>query len=92
LAIIPACFVSGFVCSLWKLLKADNSQIAQVCVPLLIHCLTQPSGSDVFWKLVQTDFTSEDWKIRFSAGELFLGVDLAQKLLYCAKLESSLSV
>jgi len=40
-----------------------------VAVPLLIHCgLAQPTGANVFWELVENDFNSEDWKVRFSAG------------------------
>ena len=56
------------MCSLWQLLQADNSHVASVAVPLLIHCLAQPTGANVFWELVENDFNSEDWKVRFSAG------------------------
>lgn len=54
--------------SLWQLLQAENSHVASVAVPLLIHCLAQPTGADVFWELVESDFNNEDWKVRFSAG------------------------
>ena len=54
---------------MWKLLQAEHSHIATVCVPLLLHCLTLPSGADVFWNLVENDFNDEDWKIRFAAGK-----------------------
>jgi len=60
--------VSSFMCSLWHLLQADNTHVASVAVPLLIHCLAQPSGANVFWELVENDFNSEDWKVRFAAG------------------------
>ena len=59
-----------FLRSLWKLLKAKQSQLAYVAVPLLLHCLTLPTGSDIFWRLVEDDFTNEEWKIRFAAGNL----------------------
>ena len=59
-----------FLRSLWKLLKAKQSQLAYVAVPLLLHCLTLPTGSDIFWRLVEDDFTNEEWKIRFAAGIL----------------------
>uniref|UniRef100_A0A914UX21 Protein unc-79 homolog n=1 Tax=Plectus sambesii TaxID=2011161 RepID=A0A914UX21_9BILA len=54
---------------LWKLLRAEYSQIAEVCVPLLMHCLTLPSGEEMFWRSVNDDFTSEDWALRFAAVE-----------------------
>ena len=58
----------GFAYSLWQLLQADNSHVASVAVPLLIHCLAQTTGANVFWELVENDFNNEDWKVRFSAG------------------------
>ncbi|XP_074643701.1 protein unc-79 homolog [Tubulanus polymorphus] len=63
------CLRKMLIPNLWKLLGADLSHIAAVAVPLLLHCLTLPSGSDVFWKLVENDFTSEDWKLRYAAVE-----------------------
>ncbi|KAJ8308209.1 hypothetical protein KUTeg_013083 [Tegillarca granosa] len=53
--------------SLWKLMQAQHSQLASVSVPLLLHCLTLPSGSDVLWKLVEDDFNHDDWCVRFAA-------------------------
>lgn len=55
--------------SLWKLLQAEHAHITTECVPLLLHCITLPSGADIFWKLIDNDFGSEDWKERFAAGE-----------------------
>ena len=54
--------------SMWKLLQADHSYIAEVCVPILLHSLTVAGGSDVLWGLVEEDFSSQDWRNRFSAG------------------------
>lgn len=48
---------------------AEHSQLAFVGVPLLVHCLTLPTGADIFWKIVEDEFTSEDWRVRFSAGK-----------------------
>ena len=55
--------------SLWKLLQARHSQLASVSVPLLLHCLTLPTGADMLWKIIEDDFGNEDWKCRFAAGE-----------------------
>lgn len=55
--------------SLWRLLEAKHSTLGTLGVPLLLHCLTIQSGADVFWHLVEEDFTSEDWTFRFSAVE-----------------------
>ena len=57
--------------SLWKLLQAEHSQIAIQCVPLLLHCLTLPTGADLLWKLVEDDFNNDDWRARFSAGKFY---------------------
>lgn len=40
-----------------------------MCVPLLLHCITLPLGSDVFWRVVQDAFNDNDWRIRFQAVE-----------------------
>ncbi|CAH1792396.1 unnamed protein product [Owenia fusiformis] len=66
---VKFCMKKTLIPSLWKLLQAEHSQIALVCVPLLLHCLTLPSGSDILWHLVETDFTDEDWRSRFAAVE-----------------------
>lgn len=39
------------------------------CVPLILYCLTLPTGADIFWKLVDEDFNNDDWKVRFAAGK-----------------------
>lgn len=38
-------------------------------VPLLLHCITLPHGSDVFWNIVQEAFHHKDWRVRFTAVE-----------------------
>lgn len=54
--------------NLWTLLQAEFSQISQICVPLLLHCITLPSGY-IFWKLVEEDFHDSNWRARFTAVE-----------------------
>ncbi|XP_076235457.1 UNC-79 domain-containing protein [Calliopsis andreniformis] len=55
--------------NMWELLNAEHSHIAQVTVPLLLHCVTLPSGTDTFWRLVQEEFHNLDWRVRFVAVE-----------------------
>ncbi|KAL9895823.1 UNC-79 domain-containing protein isoform 7-T8 [Glossina fuscipes fuscipes] len=55
--------------NLWDLCNAEQSHICQVCVPLLLHCITLPLGSDVFWRVVQEAFHDTDWRVRFTAVE-----------------------
>ena len=49
---------------LWHLLESSHSQVAQVAVPLLMHSVGLPGGSDVLWKSLDEDFHSEDWRVR----------------------------
>ncbi|XP_031336357.1 protein unc-79 homolog [Photinus pyralis] len=53
--------------NLWNLCNSEHSHICQEAVPLLLHCITLPAGSDVFWRVVQEEFHNTDWKIRFTA-------------------------
>lgn len=62
-------FLFYFFISLWDLCNAEHSHIAEAAVPLLLHCITLPLGSDVFWRIVQEDFHDSDWRIRFTAVE-----------------------
>ncbi|XP_011310336.1 protein unc-79 homolog isoform X3 [Fopius arisanus] len=55
--------------NLWELLNAEHSHIAQVTVPLLLHCITLHCGTDTFWRLVQEEFHNSDWRVRFVAVE-----------------------
>ncbi|GAB6020639.1 hypothetical protein CHUAL_003310 [Chamberlinius hualienensis] len=55
--------------NLWNRLRLDHSHVAQLGVQLLLHCLTLPSGADTFWKVLEENFHSKDWKIRFSSVE-----------------------
>jgi hypothetical protein len=53
---------------LWTLLKSQYAQVGQLAVPLIIHAITLPCGEDVFWNVVNRDFTSDQWEVRFKAG------------------------
>ncbi|RWS14223.1 protein unc-79-like protein [Dinothrombium tinctorium] len=55
--------------NLWSLAQAEFSQISQLCVPVLLHCITLPAGRDVFWRIVDEDFHDSDWRARFRAVE-----------------------
>ncbi|XP_073986418.1 UNC-79 domain-containing protein isoform X3 [Rhodnius prolixus] len=55
--------------NLWNLCNAEHSHICEVCVPILLHCITLPSGSDAFWRVLQDEFHSNDWRVRFVAVE-----------------------
>ena len=56
--------------SFWTLLDGEISQVTQIIVPLVIHCLALKKGSDVMWELVERDMLSEDWQARFRASKL----------------------
>ncbi|KAK4872146.1 hypothetical protein RN001_016270 [Aquatica leii] len=55
--------------NLWTLCNSEHSHISQEAVPLLLHCITLPAGSDVFWRVIQEEFHDADWKVRFTAVE-----------------------
>lgn len=62
------------VCSLWSFvgqIVSSNflSQIAQISVPLLLHCIALPCGLSVITHLINKDFKNEDWCVRFAAIE-----------------------
>ncbi|CAH2007924.1 unnamed protein product [Acanthoscelides obtectus] len=55
--------------NLWELCNSEHSQICQVVVPVLLHCITLPVGFDVFWRVIQEEFHNTDWCVRFTAVE-----------------------
>ncbi|XP_065352317.1 protein unc-79 homolog isoform X2 [Cloeon dipterum] len=55
--------------NLWNLLNAEHGHICDVCVPVLLHCITLPCGLDVFWNIIQKAFHHQDWRQRFTAVE-----------------------
>ncbi|XP_025104233.1 protein unc-79 homolog isoform X4 [Pomacea canaliculata] len=58
-----------FIPMQWQLLQTARSHLATLIVPLLLHCMTLPTGATVLWHLVEDDFSSDDWKVRFAAVE-----------------------
>ncbi|KAG9510802.1 Protein unc-79-like protein [Fragariocoptes setiger] len=54
---------------LWSLCQLESSEIARICVPLLMHCITLPWGVRLFRDLVEQDFNNDDWLSRFRAVE-----------------------
>lgn len=51
------------------MLKSEFCQLASLAVPQLLHALSLSNGADIFWNLINSNFNSKDWKIRFEAGE-----------------------
>lgn len=59
----------GWSFSLWSMLKSRFCQLASLAVPQLLHALSLSHGADIFWNLINSNFNSKDWKIRFEAGK-----------------------
>ncbi|XP_078418310.1 protein unc-79 homolog [Cetorhinus maximus] len=57
------------ISSLWKVLKSEFSQLASVAIPLFLHALSLSHGADIFWNIIDSNFNSKDWKMRFEAVE-----------------------
>uniref|UniRef100_G3T0V8 Unc-79 homolog, NALCN channel complex subunit n=1 Tax=Loxodonta africana TaxID=9785 RepID=G3T0V8_LOXAF len=57
------------IASLWRVIKSEFSQLSSVAVPLLLHALSLPHGADIFWTIINGNFNSKDWKMRFEAVE-----------------------
>nr|XP_033809162.1 protein unc-79 homolog [Geotrypetes seraphini] len=57
------------ISSLWRVLKSEFSQLSSLGVPLLLHALSLPCGADIFWTIINGNFNSKDWKMRFEAVE-----------------------
>ncbi|KAJ8399183.1 hypothetical protein AAFF_G00415620 [Aldrovandia affinis] len=54
---------------LWRMLRSEFCQLASLAVPQLLHALSLPHGADIFWGIVDSNFNSKDWKMRFEAVE-----------------------
>lgn len=63
------CLIWCLCFSLWSMLKSEFCQLASLAVPQLLHALSLSHGADIFWNLINSNFNSKDWKIRFEAGE-----------------------
>ncbi|MBN3305048.1 UNC79 protein, partial [Amia calva] len=55
--------------SLWRVLKSEFCQLASLAVPQLLHALSLTHGADIFWGIIDSNFNSKDWKMRFEAVE-----------------------
>jgi hypothetical protein len=64
--------------SLWELMDAEYSQLCEHAVPILVHCITLPVGADTFWKQIEEDFQSPDWRRRFTAGLLKISFKISK--------------
>ncbi|XGW22675.1 hypothetical protein V3C99_005131 [Haemonchus contortus] len=58
---------SMMVPKLWVRLRSDFVQVGELASLLLLHSISFPSGEEAFWRVINKDFTSPDWKIRFDA-------------------------
>ena len=57
------------ILNFYQLLQSEFSQISELAVPLLLHCMILPYGKSVFWELIRKGFTSIKWHERFTAVE-----------------------
>uniref|UniRef100_A0A663M4Z8 Unc-79 homolog, NALCN channel complex subunit n=1 Tax=Athene cunicularia TaxID=194338 RepID=A0A663M4Z8_ATHCN len=57
------------IASLWGVVKSEFSQLSSLAVPLLLHALSLSHGADIFWTIINSNFNSKDWKMRFEAVE-----------------------
>ncbi|CAL1284324.1 unnamed protein product [Larinioides sclopetarius] len=63
------CQENILVINLWKLLQMEFSHIAQLATSLLLHSITLLSGFETFWKILEEEFHSKEWRTRFAAVE-----------------------
>lgn len=50
-------------------MEGIKSHLCEVAIPVMLHCVSLPCGSDIFWKLIKDEFHSADWRTRFNAGK-----------------------
>jgi len=56
--------------SIWDCIEGIKSHLCEVAIPVMLHCVSLPCGSDIFWKLIRDEFHSSDWRTRFNAGKI----------------------
>ena len=61
------CFFFPF--SIWGLLQAEHSEMSELCVQILVHCICLPYGAEKLCDEVENSFSDDDWRERFSAVE-----------------------
>ncbi|VVC24664.1 Hypothetical protein CINCED_3A004663 [Cinara cedri] len=55
--------------NIWDCIEGIKSHLCEVAIPVMLHCISLPCGSDIFWKLIRDEFHSSDWRTRFNAVE-----------------------
>ncbi|XP_055329000.1 protein unc-79 homolog [Paramacrobiotus metropolitanus] len=69
----------------WKIIGHERDYLASEVLPLIAHCASLGSGTEVFWNILDDHFLNDAWTIRFSAVVktciLFRFVDSANELL-----------
>ncbi|XP_068682061.1 protein unc-79 homolog isoform X2 [Montipora foliosa] len=58
-----------FIPNIWGLLQAEHSEMSQLCVQILVHCICLPYGAEKLCDEVENAFSSDDWRERFAAVE-----------------------
>lgn len=58
--------------SIWDCIEGIKSHLCEVAIPVMLHCISLPCGSDIFWKLIRDEFHCSDWRTRFNAGKILV--------------------
>ncbi|KAJ7365309.1 response to drug [Desmophyllum pertusum] len=58
-----------FIPNIWELLQAEHSEMSQLCVQILLHCICLPYGAEKLCDEVESAFADDDWRERSSAVE-----------------------
>ncbi|XP_074630271.1 protein unc-79 homolog isoform X2 [Acropora palmata] len=58
-----------FIPNIWGLLQAEHSEMSELCVQILVHCICLPYGAEKLCDEVENSFSDDDWRERFSAVE-----------------------
>ncbi|XP_067032005.1 protein unc-79 homolog isoform X2 [Acropora muricata] len=58
-----------FIPNIWGLLQAEHSEMSELCVQILVHCICLPYGAEKLCDEVENAFSDDDWRERFSAVE-----------------------
>ena len=54
---------------MWGLLKAEHSELSNLCVQVLLHNICLPFGAEKLCDEVEKACTDDDWRERFAAVE-----------------------
>lgn len=53
------------------MIRAEHSNLSEICVEILLHCICLPYGAESFCDSVESAFTDDDWRVRFAGVEKF---------------------